>query len=83
MNKIRLTLILIVSLILSGCGDKSGSGTKKMIKMNWSVGFSDTRDDNPGEYFNALVPGSALLDYINAKNDPPLYYDDNFKKYES
>ena len=82
MNKLIIILIVMGSMLLSSCGNKPGPGTTKPITTDWTVGYSDSKDEIPDEFYKAVIPGSVLLDYMNAKNDPPFYFDENFKKYE-
>lgn len=81
MYKNQIILIAMVSTFFSGCNPSTDSESLKVIKPTWKVGVSDTRDQEPGEYFDAVVPGSVLLDYMKAKNDPPFYFNDNFTRY--
>ncbi|MBQ1264402.1 MAG: hypothetical protein IIY04_03190 [Oscillospiraceae bacterium] len=50
-------------------------------KLTWQVGFTNTADVQPQEWYEAKVPGSVQQDYARAKNWPPFYEGVNFKEY--
>ena len=50
--------------------------------LNWQVGFCDSADKRPEEYFTATVPGAVQLDYARQYNLPDYNRELNFKEYK-
>lgn len=50
--------------------------------LNWQVGFCDSGDDRPKEYFSATVPGAVQLDYARAYGLPDYNKGLNYKQYK-
>lgn len=50
--------------------------------LNWQVGFCDSADTRPEEYFPATVPGAVQLDYAKQYNLPDYRKGTNYKEYK-
>ena len=50
-------------------------------KINFTVGYSDSKKEAPEEYYPAAVPGAVQLDYEKAKGLMPYWYGENYKNY--
>lgn len=50
--------------------------------LNWQVGFCDSADKRPEEYFTATVPGAVQLDYARQYDLPDYNRELNFEKYK-
>lgn len=50
--------------------------------LNWQVGFCESREERPQEYFAAAVPGAVQLDYARQYNLPDYNRELNFKEYK-
>ena len=48
--------------------------------LEWTVGYTPVKENEPEEFISATVPGAVQLDIANAKNYPSLYFSDNYKK---
>ncbi len=48
--------------------------------LNWQVGYCDSSDKRPAEYFAAAVPGAVQLDYARQYNQPDYKREQNFKE---
>ncbi len=49
--------------------------------LDWKVGFSDTNEQRPSEYFPATVPGAVQLDYAKHYNLPDYKREKNFEQF--
>ena len=50
--------------------------------LNWQVGFCDSKDAVPQEFFPATVPGAVQLDYMKHYNLPHYHKEKNFEEYK-
>ena len=50
--------------------------------LNWQVGYCNSADKRPAEYFAAAVPGAVQLDYARQYNLPDYNRELNFKEYK-
>ncbi len=73
-NNLFLLLLLFLSMV---AGRISGSE----IKANWAVGFHKQKEEDPGKWMPAQVPGAVQLDYAKANNWGAYYYAENWKDY--
>lgn len=48
--------------------------------LNWQVGYCESREERPQEYFAAAVPGAVQLDYAQQYNLPDYNRELNFKE---
>lgn len=49
--------------------------------LNWELGFMQSADLEPKEWFPSVVPGAVQLDYANAHGWEPWYKNDNVRNY--
>ena len=49
--------------------------------LNWKVGFCDSKEKRPNEYFPATVPGAVQLDYAKHYNLPDYRCEKNFEQF--
>lgn len=85
MNTLRSLLILTLSgLILSACTSNicpctnpSENPNPSKIKLDWTLGWAESKNAIPKEFVNAKVPGSVQLDIAKAKNYPDYNYSTN------
>lgn len=50
-------------------------------ELIWQLGYSNSADSLPTEYFPATVPGAVQLDYAKEYNLPDYNYETNFDEY--
>lgn len=50
--------------------------------LNWQVGYCESREERPQEYFAAAVPGAVQLDYARQYNLSDYNRELNFKEYK-
>ncbi len=50
--------------------------------LNWQVGFCDSADKRPEEYFTATVPGAVQLDYARQYNLPDYNREINYEQFK-
>ena len=58
---------------------KMGDSMKHLL--NWKVGFCDSKEKRPNEYFPATVPGAVQLDYAKHYNLPDYRCEKNFEQF--
>lgn len=49
--------------------------------FSWQLGYSQTRTEEPAEWYPARVPGSVQQDYAAAKGWPPFYQGTEYTRY--
>jgi len=54
----------------------------KKINLNWELGYSNDKHNEPTSWIPATVPGSVQLDYAKANNLPDYNKDDNYLLYD-
>ena len=50
--------------------------------LDWQVGFCDSEDKRPEEFFKAAVPGAVQLDYARQYNLPDYNREINYKQFK-
>jgi len=77
--KYTFYLILFVSIFHFSALSQSNGGS---IGTEWEVGYSQQKEEQPGEFYPAEIPGAVQLDYMKAKEKAPWYFNDNFRDYK-
>jgi beta-mannosidase len=80
--KQKPTFFFLAFLFLT-VSKSSFSMTKSTLPplTNWEVGFHKEKNETPGNWYEATVPGAVQLDYAKANDWPPFYYAENWKDY--
>lgn len=83
MYTLKLSGAVILMLIFSN-NMSYGQFSKQnnIVSREWKVGYSDSKDENPVDFYPSDIPGAVQLDYMKAKNMSPFEFDDNFKDYK-
>ncbi len=73
--------ILCIALFITGPIPLHAMKKQDTVPLRWKTGYADNRNDRPGKFYEASVPGAVQLDYMKGENLPPYYIDDHFRDY--
>lgn len=76
MTQKRTFLSILSVIFLSNAGY-----SENILTLNWEIGYSKTKEDDPSQYMPAIVPGAVQLDIARFENYPSINFSDNYKKF--